>query len=105
MVLGPDGKTVYNVLRFNTRPGIIGNKAIVLKYDEEANALAFVGIIDLPGGHTKFVIRRDPETGLYLTLSNPNYELADQDQVRFLARSELPLGGTGKGGGVHGGTV
>ena len=30
------------------------------------------GFIDLPGGMTKFTIRRDPRTGLYLTLSNPN---------------------------------
>ena len=28
------------------------------------------GFVDLPGGHTKFTIRRDEQTGIYVTLSN-----------------------------------
>jgi hypothetical protein len=32
----------------------------------------FDRLLYLPGGHTKFVIRRDPATKLYFTLSNNN---------------------------------
>lgn len=87
VVLGPDGRTVYNILRFNTRPGVMGNHAVVLRYDEQANVLVFVAVIDLPGGHSKFVIRRDMATasGLYLTLSNPNTDPAYEDQRNILA--------------------
>jgi hypothetical protein len=43
MVEAPDG-TIYNILRFNTRPTMLGNYAIALKYDLKANQLTFVTI-------------------------------------------------------------
>lgn len=33
---------------------------------------SFDRIFPFPGGHSKFAIRRDPESGLYLTFSNIN---------------------------------
>jgi hypothetical protein len=69
-VEGPNGE-IYDVLRLNSRP-VPGNKAILLQYNQTTNALTFRKALDLPGGHTKFVIRRDPVTKLYMTLSNNN---------------------------------
>jgi hypothetical protein len=73
-VEGPGGE-VYNVLRLNSAPAP-GNFAVVLEYDRAANALEFRAVVALPGGHSKFVIRRDPATRLYLTLSNNNTDAA-----------------------------
>lgn len=44
--------------------------------DLQANQLVFDRIFQLPGGHTKFTIRRDPATGVYLTLSNINTNIS-----------------------------
>jgi len=41
MVEAPDG-TIYNILRFNTRPTMLGNYAVSLKYDLRANQLTSV---------------------------------------------------------------
>ena len=54
---------------------VLGNHAVLLRLDPAANRLVFDSIIDLPGGHTKFVVRRDPVTGYYITLSNPNTDI------------------------------
>ena len=83
MVVAPDGGIV-NVLRFNTRP-YSGNKAIILRFDQTSNQFQFDSIITLPGGHTKFVIRRDYKTGVYVTLSNPNTVPNATDQRNILA--------------------
>ena len=69
-VEGPDGE-VYNILRLNSIP-VLGNHAIKLKLDRKANRFEFDRLLYLPGGHTKFVIRRDPTSKLYFTLSNNN---------------------------------
>jgi hypothetical protein len=84
MVQGPDGKTMYNIIRFNTRP-YIGNKAIILKLNEQENELVFDSIISLPGGHTKFVIHQDALTGVYITLSNPQTVTNATDQRNVLS--------------------
>ena len=44
---------------------------------------------DLPGGHSKFVIRRDSRSGLFITLSNPtlNSNYTDQRNVLYLCSS------------------
>ncbi len=81
-VEGPSGE-IYNVLRLNSLPAP-GNFAVVLEYDKAANALEFRAVVALPGGHTKFVIRRDPATQLYLTLSNNNTDAAYTDQRNVL---------------------
>ena len=88
MVAGPDG-TLYNILRFNSRP-YIGNYAVMLRFNEGRNAFEFDSIIKLPGGHTKFMIRRDPATGLYITLSNPNTDAKYIDQRNILALCSSP---------------
>jgi hypothetical protein len=67
MVLGPNG-TLYDILRVNNVPGKITNTAAMVRYDPESNSLAFERFIDLPGGHTKFVIHQEPVHGFYLTL-------------------------------------
>ena len=94
MVLGPDETTIYNILRFNFHGNkethFLGNKAIVLQLNTTANELKFDSIIDLPGGHTKFVIRRDDVvTKMYVTLSNPNTieNATDQRNVLSLCTS------------------
>jgi hypothetical protein len=74
-VEGPNGE-IYDVLRLNSMP-VPGNKAILLQYNPTTGALTFRKALDLPGGHTKFVIHRDPVTKLYMTLSNNNTVLGN----------------------------
>ncbi|MGC9348485.1 MAG: sialidase family protein [Anaerolineae bacterium] len=80
VIVGPDGD-LWNVLRVNARSrrassgafGELWNKVALVRVENEGRALTFdpaTGFIDLPGGHSKFTIRRDPVTGHYLTLSN-----------------------------------
>ena len=61
MVEGTHGE-IYNILRLNSMPAI-GNKAVRLKLDNSTNSFKFDKVLDLPGGHTKFVIHRDVVTG------------------------------------------
>ena len=86
MVEGPDHENIYNILRLNTRScTVLGNKAVVLLFDQEHNRFEFDSIIDLPGGHSKFVIRRHPSTGMYVTLSNVNTIPTATDQRNRLS--------------------
>ena len=82
-VLGPDGQTVYNILRVNSKP-VIGNQALKLRLNQLTNTLVFDRLIQLPGGHSKFVIRQDQLTRLYFTLSNVNENLRYTDQRNIL---------------------
>ena len=84
----PNGE-IWNVMR------VAGaGKAAVLKLDTNTMTLSFdpdTGFIDLPGGETKFTIRRDPKTGLYVALVNDNQDPAgplQQRNVLSLAKSE-----------------
>lgn len=64
---------IWNILRFHSDP--LTDKAAVVTVHDEGRRIAFdpaTGFIDMPGGMTKFTIRRDPVTGQYLTLANPN---------------------------------
>ena len=81
-VEGPDG-SVLNILRLNSEP-VIGNKAVMTRFDPSSNSLRFERIIDLPGGHTKFVIRRHEPSKLYFTLSNNNTDAQYEDQRNVL---------------------
>ena len=68
----PDGE-LWNIIRVNSAPLV--DKAAIIKISDEGRHISFdpaTGFIDFPGGMTKFVIRRDPETRLYCTLSNNN---------------------------------
>lgn len=60
---------VLVVLRVNSLPA--ANKAALVRVDGPAATPAFLGWLEsFPGGMSKFSIRRDPATGLYVTLSN-----------------------------------
>lgn len=70
-VADPDG-AVWNILRVNADP--MPDQAARLRVSENGHRLDFdsaTGFFDFPGGTHKFTIRRDPRSGLYLTLSNP----------------------------------
>ena len=74
VVASPSG-ALWNILRVNSIPAV--DVAAIVTVHDEGRRLAFdpaTGFITFPGGMTKFTIRRDPVTGLYLTLSN-NYTL------------------------------
>lgn len=88
MVEGPAGE-LYNILRLNSMPEV-GNKAVRLRFDSGTNAFAFDKLLDLPGGHTKFVIHKDPATGLYWTLSNLNTDSTYTDQRNLLVLAVSP---------------
>jgi len=86
----PDGATC-NILRFNSTPLV--DRAAMVRVHDEGRRISFdpaAGFIDFPGGMTKFTIRRDPGTGLYLTLSNNNTDptLPSQRNVLSLHASE-----------------
>lgn len=68
----PNGE-IWNLLRVNSTPAV--DVAAVVKVHDEGRRVTFdpeTGFIHFPGGMTKFEIRRDPQTGLYLSLSNNN---------------------------------
>ena len=72
VVEAPDGE-IWNILRFNSTP--IVDKAAVVKVSDDGERISFdpaTGFIDFPGGMTKFTIRHDAVSRLYLTLSNDN---------------------------------
>ena len=70
VLLAPDGE-LWNVLRFNCSPMI--NKAAIVRVHDNGRRISFdpdSGFIDFPGGRSKFTIRYDAESGLYLSLVN-----------------------------------
>ncbi len=75
VVVDPQGSLV-NILRFNSEPEV--DKAALVRIAEGRDGsmkLSFdpsTGYLDFPGGMTKFSIRRDQSTGMYLTISNNN---------------------------------
>ena len=72
IVEAPDGR-IFNILRFNSEP--LCDIAAVMDVSEDGGTQKFCqekGFISFPGGNSKFTIRRDPETKIYLTLSNRN---------------------------------
>jgi hypothetical protein len=77
---------LWNILRFNSAPAV--DKAAVVKVHDEGRRVSFdpqTGFISFPGGMTKFSIRRDPQTGLYLTLSNNNTDPTRPNQRNVLS--------------------
>jgi len=72
VVVTPEGE-LRNILRFHSEPLV--DKALVLRIEDEGRRQVFDpagGFIDIPGGMSKFTIRRDPVAGLYLSIVNPN---------------------------------
>ncbi len=70
IVLAPNGE-LWNILRLNARPMV--NRAVIVKVEDEGREISFnprTGFIDFPGGGSKFTIRYNNETGLYIALVN-----------------------------------
>ncbi len=91
-VATPDGR-VINLLRVDYFPG---NRAAWTEVSADGRTLSFdpgSGFIELPGGPTKFTVRRDPVGGFYWTLVNdvpPHYAGGNAALIRntlALARS------------------
>jgi hypothetical protein len=85
VVEAPDGE-IWNILRFNSAPLV--DRAAMVRVHDEGRRISFdpaAGYIDFPGGMTKFTLRRDPDTGLYLTLSNNNTDPAYPSQRNVLS--------------------
>jgi len=77
---------LWNILRVNSTPLV--DRAAIVQIHEAGQRLTFdpeAGIIDFPGGMSKFAIRRDAETGLYLTLTNNNTDPACPTQRNVLS--------------------
>lgn len=72
VVADPEGN-LWNILRISSEPHSDYAAMARIAPDGKTLSLDYENdIIRLPGGTHKFTIRRDPETGLYLTLSNNN---------------------------------
>ncbi|MGC9359509.1 MAG: sialidase family protein [Anaerolineae bacterium] len=72
VVADRDGQ-LWDVLRFNSAPRV--DITAMVRVDQQGRQLSFDperGFIRFPGGMTKFVIRYDPLSDRYVTLSNPN---------------------------------
>jgi len=70
IVEAPDGQ-LWNILRVHSAPVL--DKAAMARVSDDGRTLSFdpaTGFIDLPGGMTKFVIRRDPKTGVFWLMAN-----------------------------------
>lgn len=90
VVVTPTGELV-NILRVNSAPAV--DKAAILHIHDHGRRLTFDpanGFMGFPGGMSKFTIRRDPTTGLYLTLSNGNTDPAHPRQRNRLALYQSP---------------
>ncbi len=75
-VSAPTGE-IWNILRFNSAP--YDDVAAIVTVTADGKCVAFdpeTGFVHLPGGMTKFTIRRDTVTGCYLTLTNPRSDTA-----------------------------
>ena len=71
VVADPDGQ-LWNVLRVNSEPEL--NWAARIRIDDDGRTQTFdpaTGFFPLPGGLSKFTIRRDPADGRYWMLANP----------------------------------
>ena len=76
LVEDPGGNLV-NILRLHSDP--LWDRAAKIHLTADGEKVWFDpkdGLFEFPGGKSKFTIRRDPQTGVYLTLSNANLDLA-----------------------------
>ena len=84
VVTAPEGR-LLNLLRVNSTPA--ADVAALVSIEKEGSHISFDpgnGFIDFPGGMTKFTIRRDPATKLYVTLSNTNTDRSHPSQRNVL---------------------
>lgn len=90
----PDGRLVDIARVHLAEP----NKAALFNLSDDFATLSFnygTGFIDMIGGHSKFEVRRDEETGLYLTLTNEftgqgfHPSLAARNKLALAASADL----------------
>lgn len=86
----PDGQ-IWNILRVQCYPHT--DVAAMVKVSADGSTISFdpaADLINFPGGRTKFVIRRDPVTGLYLSLVNAplKFDPAHAGHRNFLSLSQ-----------------
>lgn len=87
VVVAPDGD-LCNILRLS-RPLV--DRAAIVKIEDGGKTVTFdpaTGFIDFPGGGTKFTIRHDPQTNLYLSLVNNYTDFPHQRNFLSLSVSE-----------------
>ena len=85
VVAAPDGE-LWNLLTFEAKP-FPQEKAARIKIHDQGQRISFDpknGFLDFPGSKAKFSVRRDPETGTYLSLVNP---LVDLESLHAIATS------------------
>ena len=90
IVLAPNGE-LWNILRLNASPMV--NRAVIVRLAEEGSRISFDpsrGFIDFPGGGTKFNIRYDEGSGLYIALVNNVTNPAWPRQRNILSLSVSP---------------
>ena len=91
IVVAPDGQ-LWNIMTYEAG-SIVDEVATRLKIEDEGKTLSFdpaSGYVNFPGSKAKFTIRRDPQTGNYLSLVN---NLADTDTLRKMAEGDLTAQG------------
>jgi hypothetical protein len=86
LVVTPDDE-LWSMMCVKGRPQV--EKTAIVKVHDEGRRVSFdsqSGLIDFPGGMTKFIIRRDESTGTYWTLASPNInpEIVNQRNVLAL---------------------
>ena len=77
---------LWNIIRVNTEPVV--DKAAIIHIHDEGRRVSFdpaSDFIDLPGGMTKFNIRRDPETGTFCMVCNNNTDPRYPNQRNVLS--------------------
>ena len=72
VVVAPNGE-IWNILCVKSQPHTVGQVEIaaVVKVSQDGRRVSFdpeTGLIDFPGGKSKFTIRKDERTGAYWTL-------------------------------------
>jgi len=84
VVEAPDGSLV-NVIRVNSAPYV--DKAAIIRISDDGNTAAFSAsdFIKLPGGMSKFTIRRDPVSKIYFLFTNNNTDPNYPEQRNILS--------------------
>ena len=85
-VLETPAGALWNIIRVNTEPVV--DKAAIIHIHDEGRRVSFdpaSDFIDLPGGMTKFNIRRDPETGTFCMVCNNNTDPRYPNQRNVLS--------------------
>lgn len=90
VVVAPNGE-IWNILCVKSKPHVPDQAEIaaVVKVSRDGRRVSFdpeTGLIDFPGGKSKFTIRKDESTGTYWTLTNnvTRPELTNQRNVLSL---------------------